>query len=122
MSKPERIRLLEAVADAARVVSNMVNDPHPGLATWQEAFSRMNGQLRTALSALAAHRPTQPADTVEVRINYWRVEETGDDLAILERDDNPAEYADAAWRHVAIITARVPAKPPAVPVVEGECA
>ncbi len=78
-------------------------------------------ELRDAITALDACRPTPPSDTVPLRINCWINNWSGERCVVLEEDDNPEDFANSPWSRVATITANVPASPPAVPVIEGEC-
>lgn len=79
-------------------------------------------RIKVAYQKLQSYRPAPAADTVPLRVavhknhrdNVWDTEALGP-------DERPARDDDAVWKLHAIITAHVPASPPAVPVIEGEC-
>ncbi len=67
--------------------------------------------------------PTAPepaGEVVEVRVNIWRNAKTGEVCAVSQEDDDPEEYDNDGWAHIATLTATVPI--PAVPVIRARVA
>ena len=109
-----RVEALEAVAEAAR---EWLNAQTPK--TRDRAYRAMTAAIR-ALDALpAAPAPTQ-GETVEVVGNIWRNSKTGALNAVTVEDDDPEEYDNEGWRHIATITASVPL--PTIPTIRATVA
>jgi hypothetical protein len=98
-----RLEALEKVAEAARQVVECDG----------RGFSM--GELNAALDALPAAPPQEQGDTVEVRVNIWRNLKTGAVCAVTVEDDDPEEYDNEGWRHIATLTARIPI--PVIPTI-----
>lgn len=105
----------QAVIEAARKWAALPDDA-PDLIGVEATTS-----LLVAINTLDSLPTPAPAgETERVRVAVYRCSSGIIETAALEPDEDPEDEADAGVRLVAIITADISTKPPAVPEIKGD--
>lgn len=132
-----RLAALEAVAEAADELDRLFNSGCPYLSQARNKMHLAIRALRAirapqpagcisaaptgcvsdsecAAAGRCLERPALPTapepagEVVEVRVNIWRNAKTGGVCAVSQEDDDPEEYDNDGWAHIATLTARIP--------------